>query len=160
MDHQGSPGIWASNSLSYNSIRPPRNVPAPALSTIRFPRWWSDSYMSSLMSTHSSLHSHIASLQNLHVLRPTVLCDRAHAISMAQVLFPSPTLDIISSQSLRTYLRSGAPLPRARFQASPVPTLCSHLSQHNTLLLLVSFLDCDLLERESVFGLLSLYPWA
>lgn len=48
MDHQGSPGIWASNSLAYNSIGPPRNVPAPALSTIRFPRWGSDSYMSNL----------------------------------------------------------------------------------------------------------------
>lgn len=63
MDHQGSPGIWASNSLAYNSIRPPRNVPAPTLSTNRFPRWGSDSYVSNLMSTHSSLHSHMASPQ-------------------------------------------------------------------------------------------------
>lgn len=160
MDHQGSPGIWASNSLAYNRIRPPRNVPAPALSTYRFPRCGSGCYISSLMSTHSSLHSHIASLQSLDVLRPVVLCHFAHAVSVTQVLFPSPTLDIMNSKSLRTYLRSGALLLRARFQASPVPTLCSHLSQHNTLLLLVFFLDYDLLERESVFGLLSLYPWA
>lgn len=97
------------------------NVPAPALSTYRFPRFGSGSYISSLTPTHSSLHSHIASLQSLCVLRPVVLCDFAHAVSVAQVPFPSPTLDIMNSLEPQNLPEVGGPPAESQIPGQSCP---------------------------------------
>lgn len=160
MDHQGSPGIWASNSLAYNPIRPPRNVPAPAWAHTGF----QDVGLAAISPVLCPLILPYTLI--LPASRAFMSSDQSCSATL-QMLFlwhkcsslPLPWIWWTPRASELTWGR-GALLLRARFQASPVPILRSHLSQHNTLLLLVSFLDCDFLERESVFGLLSLYPWA